>query len=184
MNVNSGLPSLTFGQPPAANSGANTQAMPVSQKGSGQPRLGNAGATARGQEDGGGDEPGTSIGTRPPIPYVDEKAKRPPPMPLMRALGKKDYTIIVECFNDNVIVYPGGKSFKVADLPNQADPQCLLVQTVQQLIARRQGTVRDGDTPYRPVLRFQVHPDGRRSYFAAWPLLETLKLPMSREDVD
>jgi hypothetical protein len=185
ISVNSGPTSLTFGQAPTGKAGSNT--ITGSQKGSGQPCLGNLGADTPGPGDasGGSEEAGSSrFQMRPPIPFVDEKAKRPTPLPLIRMLGSKDYKITIECFTDSVTIYPGGKSFNVADLPTVADLHCPLVQTVQALIARRQSAVREGEAPYRPILHFQVHPDGRRSYFAAWPLLEALKLPMSREDVD
>ena len=52
------------------------------------------------------------------------------------------------------------------------------------LVDRRQASVRPGEPPYRPLLRFQVHPDGLRGYYFAYPLLERLRIPMSRENLD
>ena len=55
---------------------------------------------------------------------------------------------------------------------------------MKQYIARRQAQVLVGEPPFRPLLRFQIHPDGLRAYYRAYPLLEALRLPMSRENVD
>ena len=49
---------------------------------------------------------------------------------------------------------------------------------------KRFQTVRPGEPPYRPLLRFQVHPDALRSYFHVYPLFENLRLPMTRENLD
>ena len=59
-----------------------------------------------------------------------------------------------------------------------------LVQAVLQLIARRQATVRSGEAPFRPMLRFQVHPDALRTFFHVYPLFEKLHIPMARENLD
>jgi hypothetical protein len=59
-----------------------------------------------------------------------------------------------------------------------------LLRAVWQLIERRQATVRPGEPPYRPLIRFLVHPDGLRTYFLAWPALESLHIPMSRQNVE
>ena len=58
-----------------------------------------------------------------------------------------------------------------------------LVQAVQQIIARRQATVRPGEPPYRPMIRFLVQPAGLRSYYTVYPVLQTLGLSMSRENL-
>ena len=53
-----------------------------------------------------------------------------------------------------------------------------------QGIARHQASVRPGEPPYRPQIRFRVRPDGLRSYYLAYPALESLRVPMSRENVE
>ena len=45
--------------------------------------------------------------------------------------------------------------------------------------ARRQATVRPGDPLYRPQIRFLVRPNGLRTYYLAYPLLESLQVPLS-----
>jgi hypothetical protein len=52
------------------------------------------------------------------------------------------------------------------------------------MIVRRQSTVRPGEPPYRPMIRFRVRPDGLRSYYLAYPALEALHVPMSRENLE
>jgi hypothetical protein len=59
-----------------------------------------------------------------------------------------------------------------------------LLQAVRQLIARRQAGVRPGDPPYRPQVRFLVHPDGLRTYHLAYPALEPLGVPLTRQNYE
>jgi len=101
---------------------------------------------------------------------------------LSRLIGNRDWIIAIECKADAVVIQPWGQRFPVATTPAGQEPP--LVQAVRQLIARRQATVRSGEPPYRPLIRFQVHPDGQRSYYFAYPLLEVLRIPMSRENLE
>ena len=41
-----------------------------------------------------------------------------------------------------------------------------------------------GELPYQPRIRFLVRPEGLRSYYLAYPALESLRVPMARENVD
>jgi hypothetical protein len=59
----------------------------------------------------------------------------------------------------------------------------LLLQAVKQMIDRRQAMVRAGEPPYRPIVRFQVRPDGLQAYYLAFPALESLQVPMMRENL-
>ena len=59
-----------------------------------------------------------------------------------------------------------------------------LARIIRETIARRQATLRPGEAPYRPILRFEVYPDGVRAYFTAFQLLESLQLPMVRHNVE
>jgi hypothetical protein len=56
-----------------------------------------------------------------------------------------------------------------------------LLQSIQQLIDRKQASVRPGDAPYRPEVRFLVHPDAGRTYHAAYPLLDLLAAPKTAQ---
>ena len=78
----------------------------------------------------------------PASPYAPRGPRRPATMGVL--LGNRDFTIFVECQNDRAVVYPGGRSFDM----NQASEN-ELAQYVQQLIQRRQATVRAGE-PRQP----------------------------------
>jgi hypothetical protein len=101
-----------------------------------------------------------------------------------RLLGNRDYVMTIECFADAVALYPGSRVFAVANRPDQRSADEALVKAVLQLVARRQATVGAGETPYRPLLHFQVHPDALRTYFHVYPLFENLHIPMTRENLD
>ena len=112
-----------------------------------------------------------------------EKSAKPN-IPLGRLIGNRDFILVLECTAGAVIIQPWGTRFPLPSLPKEADPSHPLVAAVQQLINRRQATVLPGETPYRPILRFKIRPDGLRAYYLAYPLLEGLKLPMLRENAD
>jgi hypothetical protein len=97
--------------------------------------------------------------------------------------GNRDWVIAIECRADGLVLTPTGQRIGQEALgpTDRADP--LLLTAVKQMIARRQATVRPGEPPYRPLIRFQVRPEGLRLYFLAYPLLEPLGVPMSREDL-
>jgi hypothetical protein len=82
-----------------------------------------------------------------------------------------------------VRIYPGGRRIAASDLNGTAQANNSLLQAVQSLIVRRQAMVRPGEPPYRPVIRFLVHPDGLRTYYLAYPALESLQVSMIRENV-
>jgi hypothetical protein len=96
-------------------------------------------------------------------------------------LGNKDFLITIHCYGDHVNVFPGGTLHRWTSADTKAADQ-LLVQTVTNLIARRQATVRPGEPPYRPLICFQVTAEGLRTYYHAYPLLEHLNVPMTREN--
>jgi hypothetical protein len=87
----------------------------------------------------------------------------------------------LECTADALVLYPGGKRFPVQALAE--DGGRALVQTVRDLIARRQAMVHPGEPPYRPQLRFLVRPDGLRTFYEAYPVLEAVQVPMSRQNL-
>jgi hypothetical protein len=121
--------------------------------------------------------PRAGVRTRPAAPTT------PAPVPLSRLIGNRDYFLIVECKADALVLQPWGTRFEIgkAAPPGQEHP---LVQAIRRLVARRQATVRPDEPPYRPMIRFQVHPDGLHAYYFAYPLLEPLRYPMSRENLE
>jgi hypothetical protein len=111
-------------------------------------------------------------------------SSRPLPMPLSRYFGNRDWTIPIECRASQVVLVSTGQTFPTANLRGSAGTGPGLMDAVRQLIARRQATVRSGEPPYRPVLRFQVHDDALRTYYSASAALEGLHLPATRENVE
>jgi hypothetical protein len=122
------------------------------------------------------------MGNNPSGP-PDARPVAPAPFP-GRLLPNRDWVLIVECSSDAVVVKYANQKFTLAALSAAAQGEHPFTKTVREIIARRQATVRPGEPPYRPLLRFQVKPDGLRSYYLAYPLLSPLGLPMARENLE
>jgi hypothetical protein len=103
---------------------------------------------------------------------------------LPRLVGNRDWVILAECKADAVVLYPGEVRIPLATLGTGQEGGTRLVRAVQQMIARKQATVRAGEAPYRPQVRFLVRPDGLRSFYAGYPWLEGQQIPMSRQNID
>lgn len=128
--------------------------------------------------------PASDVLDRLAVPNRSQKSVRAGPARPGPLVGNRDWTIAIECTADALVVVSSGQRITTAELSmgkNDANP---LLEIVQRLIARRQATVRPGEPPYRPMIRFRVHPDGLRAYHLAYPALEALHVPMSRENVD
>lgn len=87
-----------------------------------------------------------------------------------RRRGARDWVIAVECQTDAYLLHPG--AIRVSSGDNA------LSVAVRQEITRRQALA-----PYQPHIRFLVRPDGVRMYYRAFPLLEGLGVPMSRQNL-
>jgi hypothetical protein len=129
-----------------------------------------------------GGAPGDSRGKTLPTFGADNGKKPLPASPLSKLLGNKDFVIIIDCHGDYVTITPGSKTYRWTTADLQATDQAL-AQAVANLIARRQASVRPGEPPYRPLIRFQVSNEGLRTYYHVYPLLEQLRVPMTRENV-
>ena len=94
--------------------------------------------------------------------------------------GDRDWILYVECKAEGVVIYPTQLLVPASALgrPSGSNP---LLQSVQQLIDRKQATVRQGDTPYRPEVRFLVHADAGRTYHLAYPTLDALAAPKTAQ---
>jgi hypothetical protein len=193
--VNPGLPNNGSAQPPNGNEIIRVPTAPynfVQQGGSPNPagqmentgnQKGVAGSTGSNQP--GSDPSGGSAANRSILPsqFGTEPSNKPAPAPaLSKILGNRDFVITIDCYSDHVTMYPGGAQFRWNAQNMQAVNQSL-VQSVVKLIERRQAAVRPGEPPYRPVIRFQVSTEGLRSYYYVYPLLEHLRIPMTRENV-
>lgn len=111
-------------------------------------------------------------------------AKQAGPAAVSRVVGNRDFVINIACYADGVVVTPGGAAFNWTEATDARALDDAFVRGVHQIISRRQATVRAGEPPYRVVLRFVVHPEGRRSLYRVYPLLEAFGLPMVRENVE
>jgi hypothetical protein len=112
------------------------------------------------------------------------KPPRAAPLPVGLRISNRDWIIPVECSADSVLVVLTGQRIPTAALERSAPESNPLLRAVEQLIARRQATVRPGEPPYRPMIRFRVWPEGFRAYYLAYPVLESLHVPMARENVE
>jgi hypothetical protein len=148
---------------------------------------------------GGGPASGGSAGDGPPQDPDEPRAPRldagqlhdgekpppsaPPPRPV-RLIGNRDWIIPVECRADGLVVRGLGQKIPLASLTGNAAAESPLLQAVRQMIARRQASVRPGEPPYRPQVRFLIYPDGLRTYFLSFPALEPLGIPLTRQNVE
>jgi hypothetical protein len=105
------------------------------------------------------------------------------PRPL-RWLGNRDWIIAIDCVADGLVLSATGQRVPLTALPSNDQGSNPLRESIQRMIARRQATVPAGEPPYRPMIRFRVHPDGWRAYYLAYPTLEALGVPMSRENLE
>jgi hypothetical protein len=147
------------------------------------------GATSRGEAQAQvASNPGTTSSGSPTSfgdPYTAGSARQQgrPDLAPRRSLGTRDWTITVECSGDGVRILPGGIRVALDGLSTSTSAENVLLQQIRGLIARRQAFSLPGEPPYRPSIRFAVQPDGLRAYYEAYPALEALRIPMSREDV-
>jgi hypothetical protein len=90
----------------------------------------------------------------------------------------------VECTADALVLYPGGRRFAAQAVASEPDTARALQDAVRGMIARRQAMVRPGEPPYRPQIRFMVRPDGLRTLYLAYPVIEPVQVPMTRQNLD
>jgi hypothetical protein len=109
---------------------------------------------------------------------------RPAPARPRPLFGNHDWVINIDCQVDAVVLLPTGARIATTALAPGTTDKNPLREAVERLVARRQATVRPGEPPYRPQVRFLVRPDGLRTYYLAYPALEPLRLPMTRENVE
>jgi len=177
------------GAPGATPSGPGNAAAPGGGSSAGGASA-NGTATGAGGGQGGGD--GGDAGgdpVLPPPPYLPgnspttTRPARTPPLPLSRLLGNRDWPIFVECQADVIVVRALALRLPLASLESSDPESWQFIERLQKLITDRQATVLPGEPPYRPLIRFQVYPEGLRTYYLAYPRLEALRLPMTRENV-
>jgi hypothetical protein len=116
----------------------------------------------------------------PPAPNLPKASLPPASLRPARLSGDRDWIVFVECKKEGVVIYPTQLLVPVSAL-GRASGSNPLLQSVQQLIDRKQATVRRGDAAYRPEVRFLVHPDAGRTYHLAYPTLDALAAPKTAQ---
>lgn len=186
-----GTPSITIGKQPPSGQGQASTASPTPDA-SGDPNrrpppdefIPGSGGGNRGT--GGPGEPLGPLNRLAGRPLETDQPKwlGPAPKPQPRLAPNRDWVIQLECTADAVI-FPGGvQQVPKNTLGRSNDPNNPLLVALRQMIQRRQATLRPGEAPYRPHIRFLVRPDGLRTYYLAFPALEALKVPMTRENLN
>jgi hypothetical protein len=113
--------------------------------------------------------------------YVARPAAPPAPS---RLAPNRDWVIILDCQEDAVVLPGGVQKVTTGSLVRSNDPSSNpLLTVVQQMIDRRQSTVRPGEAPYQPQIRFLVRPEGLKTYYYAYPALDNLPVPKKSERV-
>jgi hypothetical protein len=177
------VPSSSRPAPPAGEPG-NAGAGPADQPPEDGRQPPGAAPGRRGST-GSGNGPAGNALDRLATPVLPGKPDRPAvPPPPVRWFGSRDWNIYIDCTADAVVLQPQGTKFTTEVLASSKAGENPLAQAVQALIARRQATVRPGEPPYRPCLRFRVLPGGLRAFHLAYPVLEPLQVPMTRESLE
>jgi hypothetical protein len=173
----SGSSSNSGGSAPGDGTANGDSGTMQSRDAAGQPASGrNRGQQGSGESRSGGSGSGFMGGVR---------SGKPGPAPVvLRTAPSRDWIIAVECTADLVIVRAARQQYRTSELPTESGVGHPLVQAVRQMIERRQAMLRSGETPYRPIIRFLVQPDGQRSYYLAYPLFEQLGVPMVRQNLE
>jgi hypothetical protein len=96
--------------------------------------------------------------------------------------ANRDWFISIECTADAATILATKQRFPIEQLTAGASSP--LVQAVARMIEKKQATVRPGQPPYRPIVKLLVWPNAMRTYYRAYPALETLGVPMRRENLD
>jgi hypothetical protein len=184
---NQGIPAAPSPLPSFAPNQTGAQAPPGGDAPQGPAGNGvNPGGPAQGQPDSGAPAPVSASNPldRLTTPNQSKRTVRATPLRSGLLMSNRDWIIPIECTADALVLYPSGQRIAAAELVKTDSGNNPLLETLQRLIARRQATVRPGEPPYRPSIRFRVHPDGLRCYYLAYPVLEALHVPMTRENVD
>ena len=96
-------------------------------------------------------------------------------------MGRRLPGIFLECRANSIVLYPSRQEFPFSTLTGGAN--CPLVQAVAQMIDRRQSSVRPGEPPYRPQIRFLVRPEYLRAFHLAYPLFDSLPAEKVRQNL-
>jgi hypothetical protein len=115
-----------------------------------------------------------------PTPPPDtSRTRRPRPRALRPAAryGDEEWVLVVDCSAQGVRLSPSQLRVPLQELARGRGGDVLLARTVANLIERRRAMQDPVAPPFRPQIRFVVHRDGMRSFHAALPALENVRVP-------
>ncbi|MSR30710.1 MAG: hypothetical protein EXR99_04315 [Gemmataceae bacterium] len=119
-----------------------------------------------------------------PLPELGpRKSQTPAPLRPARIFADRDWPIFLECKFDELVLHPNQVRIPTTEL-GQGAGLLTLNEEIKRMIRKKQETLRPGEAPYRAQIRFLVWPDGLRSYHLAYPVLEWMKLPQTRQNLD
>lgn len=154
----------------------------------GLPQL-SAGAAPGGEPAGDGDGFRSPHANGLPTPPPDtRRPRRPRPRP--RALrpaaryGDGEWVLVVDCTARGVRLSPSQVSISLQELARGRGGDALLARTVANMLERRRAMQDPAAPPFRPQIRFVIHKDGLRSFHAALPPLEGIRVPKSTVMLD
>jgi hypothetical protein len=118
------------------------------------------------------------------LPFSEPKnsvAKKPVAF-VGKVVSDRDWNVTLSCTAKGVKLLLTQEEFSLAALQTHYPGEHPIHQAVRQLVEKKQATVRPGEPPYRPTLRFEVPPDGLRPYLVANAVLQDLGLPVVRHN--
>ena len=119
-----------------------------------------------------------------PLPELGpRKTQAPTPLRAARLFADRDWVIFVECKFEEILVHPNRLVIPTSLLASDEGVK-RFVQEIEKIIQRKQSTVRPGEPPYRPEVRFLVWPDGLRPYHLSYPALQLAGIKQKRQNLE
>ena len=119
-----------------------------------------------------------------PLPELGpRKSSTPAPLRAARLFADRDWVIYVECKFEEILVHPNRLVIPTSLLAYEEGIK-RFVQEIEKMITRKQSTVRAGEPPYRPEVRFLVWPDGLRPYHLSYPALQSAGIKQKRQNLE
>ncbi len=119
-----------------------------------------------------------------PLPELGpRKTKAPAPLRPARLFAERDWVIYVECKFEEILVHPNRLVIPTNLLASDEGIKRFVLE-IEKMIQRKQSTVRQGEPPYRPEVRFLVWPDGLRPYHLCYPALQIEGMKQKRQNLE
>ena len=119
-----------------------------------------------------------------PLPELGpRKSSTPAPLRAARLFADRDWVIYVECKFEEILVHPNRLVIPTSLLASEEGVK-RFVPEIEKMITRKQSTVRAGEPPYRPEVRFLVWPDGLKPYHLSYPALQLAGIKQKRQNLE